>query len=101
MKKREYYYFRPPEITGEKLLETFLYFQEDKDIPISQEGINRFYTKLEIDNSESIEILSYLIEELSINDTIEDFVILPELGETAYLNDTLMILPRIYLRMLR
>lgn len=50
---REYYY-RPPELTGEKILETFLVFQDERDIPVTQEGINNFFLNTFIDVCSSL-----------------------------------------------
>lgn len=58
---REYYY-RPPELTGEKILETFLAFQDERDIPVTQEGINNFFLNTFID------VCSSLIPEEVSND---------------------------------
>lgn len=45
---REYYY-RPPDLTGEKILETFLDFQDERDIPVTQENIDNFFLNTFID----------------------------------------------------
>lgn len=45
---REYYY-RPPDLSGEKILETFLAFQDERDIPVTQEDVNNFFLNTFID----------------------------------------------------
>lgn len=45
---REYYY-RPPEMTGEKIFDTFLDFQDERDIPVTQENIDNFFLNTFID----------------------------------------------------
>lgn len=129
--KREYY-FRPPELTGEKILETFLLFQDDKDIPVSQNNVNNFFLNnipdgnlwdddfyqilIEKPNSDESEeetillndrlnrldlnVLITLLDSIEFNGVLESITVIPEAGETKNVNDTLITLPRIYLRII-
>lgn len=129
--KREYY-LRPPEITGEKLLETFLLFQDDKDIPVSQNDVNNFFLdnipdgslwdddvyqmlngKGDSDESEEeppvlndklnrldLEVILTLLNGVEYDGALQGISVIPEAGETKNVDDTLITLPRIYLRII-
>lgn len=99
--KREYW-LQPSELSGEKILEVLLKFQ-DKDIPISQEDVDRFFQG-GLDNlfesDDKAFIMSELFKDMFIRGSIEDVVVLNHCGVRTMLGDSLIILPKIIVRVI-
>lgn len=105
---REYYY-NPEEITPEFLLELYSKYQACCDVPLTSELFNSFFkSNISFNDHDEIfelgqvgiEMLSDILDEISITGTVEEIIVIPGAFRQVMLDDTLIDLPKIYLRIL-
>lgn len=99
------YYYHPEEWSKERLLEVFIEFT-DNDTPVAEVEINRFFKRnLSIENildgEVPADVLDWLLDGVFFSGILDEVIVMEGCGRQIVEDDTLITLPKIFLRIIK